>query len=100
MSFMKISASKVGLFTGVCMKLCSGLFSDTVLYFDVKNTLLISVDYTTEYTLCGCVTSCQLPNLVSFSLVLNEVKPHLGPRLSQHVRCLVPFDILEVLMDG
>jgi len=44
-----------------------GLFSDTVLYFDVKNTLLMSVDYTTEYSLCGCVTSCHLPSLVSFS---------------------------------
>jgi len=85
------------------MKLCSGLFSDTVLYFDVKNTLLISVDYTAKYTLCGCVTSCQLPSLVSFSLfslVLNEVKSHLRPMFSQHVGCLVLFDISEVLMDG
>ena len=67
MSFMKISSWMVGLFTGVWMKLHSGFFSDTVLYFDVKKTLLISIDYTTEYTLCGCVTSCQLPSLFSFS---------------------------------
>jgi len=67
------------------MKLRSGFFNDTVLYFDVKKTLLISIDYTTKYTLCGCVTSCQLPRLVSFSsfsLVLSEVKPHLRPKLS------------------
>ena len=48
-SFMKISAWNVELFTGLWMKLCSGLFSVTVLYFDVKNTLLIPVYYTTEY---------------------------------------------------
>jgi hypothetical protein len=102
-SLMKISAWKVGLFTGVSMILCSGLFHVTVLYFEGKKTFLISVDYTTEYTLCSCVTSCQLPRLLSFSsfsLVLSEVKPHLRPKLSQHMRCLVLFDISELLMDG